>query len=137
MTNFRPLYLIVMILLIITNCTTTVSNSKLIYINFGDKKTTSTYPSKIIHYKDRLNIKAKFVELGVIIIEGSIKPNIMEVRELAAEKGADGFIKEGKNYVLIKVLNNNQKKINNQNPQEVIEQNSKEVKKVYEYKKTL
>ena len=100
MNNYRITFSLLIIILVITNCTTTVSNSKLIYINFGDKKTTSTYPSKIIHYKDRLNIKAKFVELGVIIIEGSIKPNIAEVRILAAEKGADGFIKEGKNFVL-------------------------------------
>lgn len=127
MTNFRPLYLIVMIILIITNCTYTVSNSKLTYIKFGDEKTVKSNIELIRHYENRLDIKSGFIELGVIIIEGLNKPDIKEIRFLAAEKGADGILKEGKNFVLIKVLN--------KNPKEVINQKSKEVINVYEYKK--
>lgn len=130
MINNRPIYfLLIIIILVITNCTPMAS--KLTYIKFGDKKTIKSNFELIRHYENRLDIKSKFIELGVIIIEGLDKPDIKEIRFLAAEKGADGFIKEGKNYVLIKVLNNTQKQ------QEVIDQNSKGVKTIYEYKKKL
>lgn len=123
MINFRPIFSLLITILVISNCAPT----QLSYIKFGEEKTISTNHKLIKHYLNRLDIKSEFVELGVIIIEGSNEPDIEEVRLFAAEKGADGFIKEGKNFVLIKVLN--------KNPKEVIDQNSKEVINVFKYKK--
>lgn len=134
MNNYRITFSLLVIILVITNCTYTVSKSKLTYIKFGDEKTVKSNLDLIRHYENRLDIKSEFIELGVIIIEGLNKPDIKEIRFFAAEKGADGFVKEGKNFVLIKVLNKKQKEIINQNPQEIPNQNSRKVTNVYEYK---
>lgn len=123
MINYRQIFYSLIVVSLISSCTPT----KLTYIKFGEEKTISTNHKLIKHYLNRLDIKSEFVELGVIIIEGSNEPDIEEVRLFAAEKGAGGFIKEGKNFVLIKVLN--------KNPKEVIDQNSKEVINVFKYKK--
>lgn len=113
MTKYRLFYIII-VLFLISNCTPT----KLTYINFGDEKISHTNPNDIKIFDKRLDINSEFSELGVIIIEGKNEPNIEEVRLLASENGADGIIKEGKNFVLIKILSNKEK----------------EIKNVYEYK---
>ena len=124
MINFRLLFSVLIIILVVSNCTPT----KLTYISFGRESASSAKSNFIIHYKNRLDIKSEFIELGVISVEGMQVLNISEISLLASKKGADGTLKEGKNFVLIKVLNN-------QNPQEIINQNSREVINVYEYKK--
>lgn len=127
MTKYRLKFILLITIFVTTNCTPMVS--KLTYIDFGAEKTVKSNLDLVKHYSNRIDIKSEFIELGVIIVESLYEPDIKEVRILAAEKGADGFIKEGKNFVLIKILN--------KNPKEVINQNSKEVINVYEYKKTL
>lgn len=107
MTNFKSILFVLLTILVVSKCTPT----KLTYINFGNEKTASTNPTRIVHYGNRLNIKSEFIELGVIISEGLNEPDIEKVRLLASEKGADGIFEEGNNFVLIKIIPKNQQKI--------------------------
>ena len=59
----------------------------------------------IIYYK-RLNIRAKSEEIGIIIRTSTLYPNeeeILRLKELSAQYGANGLIVEGKNVVLLRI----------------------------------
>ncbi|MFC1527545.1 hypothetical protein ACFL5D_02215 [Candidatus Neomarinimicrobiota bacterium] len=114
MTAFHKIFFPFIVFILISSCT---PPTKLTYISFGEEKVIIE-STVVVQYETRLEIKSKFKELGVIIVEGMNEPNIDDIGLLASEKGADGILKEGKNYILIKIMDENSRNLKN-----AIEQN--------------
>lgn len=90
-----------LLLIVMAGCyyKTSNSNTPLSVIKFDNQKYHKTDPEKIIVYTTRKDIPEKYIEIGTIKFE-RIK-SVDEVKELAAENGAEAIILEGNNYVLI------------------------------------
>ena len=52
-------------------------------------------------YNNRLEIGNKFEEIGILKVKGY--PGIESIKEQAASHGADGIVRDGKNYILVKI----------------------------------
>ena len=86
------------------------------YSKFVNESFEKTNPDEIIVYSRRLDIDAQFMEIGVIIIKGTEEVYIGDIKEKAANYGATGIVREGKNFVLIRLLSRkNEKNIENIN----------------------
>lgn len=69
------------------------------FIPFDNEKHEPQAPEDILIVNSRLELKDKFIEIGVLKIEGQIA--LLEIRKEAAKNGAQGIIKDGINYTLI------------------------------------
>ena len=85
--------------LFIVRCASTHTTTTLIM--FDDKDYSPTNPVDIQIYKSRLELPAKYIEIGTIKFEGN--PRIEDIKKQAAEKGAMGLILDGNNYILIRL----------------------------------
>ncbi len=78
------------------SCATT--GTYLNYISFNNQTYPPQNPANLVFYKSRIELPEKYIEIGTIKFEGQPKP--IEIKKLAAEKGAMALIKEGNNYIL-------------------------------------
>jgi hypothetical protein len=88
--------------LLLTTIILTGSCKSLNYIHFvpyTNKEFVKTDAGKIEIYDKRLDLPAKYFEIGVLKIEGEHSKS--EILNKAAEKGADAIIFEANNVVLI------------------------------------
>jgi len=95
----------IFILLIVYSCYTSDLSFK--YISFHDTKYESDLksPEEVIVYSNRLDIDSKYEEMGVLIVNNGINgEKIQKIKLEAFNKNADGFLIEGKNIVLIKIV---------------------------------
>ena len=77
------------------------------YVSFNNIKYQNyfTQYEEINVYKNRLDIGAKYVEMGVMIMENKVSgDDINKLKKEAYNLSADGIILEGKNIVLIKLI---------------------------------
>ncbi len=68
-------------------------------IKFDSKNYSPTDANEIIIYSTRIDIPQKYIEIGTIKFEGEIE--IIKVKEMAAQNGANALLKEGNNYILL------------------------------------
>jgi hypothetical protein len=104
-----PMYKIIIILsLLITSCTPI---SSVRYVDFGIGPFPEINSNKIEIYNNILDIQGKYVEVGVVIVKGEI--SIEEILSVASQHGANGVIKDGKNYLLLNIHTQPSEGINN------------------------
>ncbi len=78
------------------------------YVSFNNIKYQNHLAQfeEIMVYQNRLDIGSKYNEMGVLILENKVSSeDINKLKKEAFNRAADGIILEGKNAVLIKLLN--------------------------------
>ncbi|MBT4401984.1 MAG: hypothetical protein HN757_09430 [Calditrichaeota bacterium] len=91
---FKKLMLAVLGLTLIC-CTPTI-----MFIPFDSNEYSEVNSDEVEVYNNRLEIGTKYDEIGVLKIKGTIDNDIVKVR--AGIHGADGVVRDGKNFILIK-----------------------------------
>ena len=91
-----------LMVLFLVQCASTPTTTTTL-IMFDDKNYSATNPVDIQVYKSRLELPAKYLEIGTIKFEGN--PKIKDIKKQAAEKGAMALILDGNNYILIRLEN--------------------------------
>jgi hypothetical protein len=99
--------LIIILSILMISCTT----PSIRYVDFGSEPFPEIRVDQIVIYKNLLDINGIYVEVGVVIVNGDIA--LDDIFLVASQHGANGVIKDGKNYLLLNIYTQPSEGINN------------------------
>ena len=95
------IFILIIYLIFSQSCTPPETNP-IRYVSFGQNSFNKTKFEDIKIFKNRLNIKSKYDEIGVFIINDNTI-TLSQIKKEASKYGANALLFEGKNVVLIRL----------------------------------
>ena len=105
MNRFVQLLIVALVLLassILMGCASTKSVTHLQFIPLSSEVFPSIDPGDVKVYSSRLELPGKFIEIGLLKLEGNVP--LGQIVSEASKHGADAIIREGNNVTLIRML---------------------------------
>ena len=97
MTLHKPIILILIISL--SSC---AHNASVMFMPFDSNDYGIVESENVKVFNNRLEIGNKYNEVGILKVKGYV--DIQTIKERAGFHGANGIVKDGKNYILVKIV---------------------------------
>jgi hypothetical protein len=89
-------------LILIFSLSSCAHNASVLFMPFDSNDYGIVEPENVKVFNNRLEIGNKYKEVGILKVKGFV--DIQTIKERAGFHGANGIVKDGKNYILVKIV---------------------------------
>ena len=90
------------ILILIISLSSCANNASVLFMPFDSNNYGEVDSDNVKVFNNRLEIGNKYDEIGILKVRGFV--DIQTIKERAGFHGANGIVKDGKNYILVKIV---------------------------------